>query len=105
VPYGFEPKLYGDSDEWVNAGDSAIVNPAGDLIAGPLRAKEEILYAEIDPNELRGSEWMLDVAGPGARPDVFQLTTMRQSRELMPEDDGARDALAIDLSDVSVRGI
>jgi len=103
--YGFEPKFDGNSDEWIDAGDSAIVNPAGDFIAGPVRSKEAILYAEIDPKELRGPKWMLDVAGHDARPDVFQLTIRRKPRELMADDDGARDARAIDTLGDSVRGI
>ena len=96
VPFGFEPKFYGDSDEWVNAGDSAIVNPAGDFIAGPVRAKEEILYAEVDPQELRGPRWMLDVAAPDARLDVFRLTINRQPLIELADDEGAHDVRPID---------
>ena len=63
-----------DIDEWINLGDSAIVNPNGEFIAGPLGGQEGILYAEIDPVRMHAAKWELDVAGHYARPDVFQLT-------------------------------
>ena len=72
--YVFKQTYQPDIDEWVNVGDSAIVNPDGEFIAGPLREQEGILYAEIDPVRIRAAKWELDVAGHYARPDVFQLT-------------------------------
>jgi len=45
----------------------------------PLREQEGILYAELDPTQMRGPKWMLDVAGHYARPDVFQLSVNRAS--------------------------
>src|SRR3990172_9610230 len=76
IPHRFEFKrrYYRPEREWINVGDSAIVNPDGEFIAGPVRLKEEVLYAEIDPRQMRGPKWMLDVAGHFGRPDVFQLT-------------------------------
>ncbi len=71
--FAMKQKFYASSDEWINVGDSAIVNPEGFFIAGPVRHKEEILYAELDPRQMRGPKWMLDVAGHYARPDVFEL--------------------------------
>ena len=72
--YEFKRKYYGGVGEWVNVGDSAIVDPNGQVIAGPLHEQEGILYAEIDPRQMLGSKWMLDVAGHYGRPDVFELT-------------------------------
>ena len=71
---GLKERFYAGADEWINVGDSAIVNPDGEFVAGPVRLKEAILYAEVDPRQLRGPKWMLDVAGHYARPDVFELT-------------------------------
>ena len=81
IPARFEykEKFYSGSREWINEGDSAIVNPDGEFIAGPVRMKEEILYAEVDPAQMRGPKWMLDVAGHYARPDVFELIVHRKS--------------------------
>jgi len=69
--------------EWINPGDSAIVNPDGKFIAGPVRECEEILYAEVDPRDLVGPRWQLDVAGHYGRPDVFRLTVDRAHRPMV----------------------
>jgi nitrilase len=94
-----------DRAESVNTGGSAIVNPEGEFITGPVTAKEEILYAEIDPKEMRGPKWMLDAAGHYARPDVFQLTINRRPPGMVYQDDAARDSQEIDAPGDSERGI
>jgi nitrilase len=81
--YEMKQKFYAEADEWINIGDSAIVNPEGQFIAGPVRKQEEILYAEIDPRMVQGPKWMLDVAGHYARPDVFQLTVHTDVRQMI----------------------
>jgi nitrilase len=75
--YEFKQKYDPVADDWINPGESAIVNPDGKIIAGPISKKEEILLAEIDPAYVRGPKWSLDVAGHYARPDVFRLTVNR----------------------------
>jgi nitrilase len=77
--FEYKHKFYSASREWINVGDSAIVNPDGEFIAGPVRMKEEILYAEVDPQLISGSKWMLDVTGHYARPDIFELIFHRRS--------------------------
>jgi nitrilase len=81
--YPFKEKYYTGEDEWINVGDSAIVNPEGEFIAGPVRMREEILYAEVDPRLMSGSHWMLDVAGHYARPDVFTLSVNTEPRPII----------------------
>jgi len=85
IPDKFElkQKFYSPEREWINVGDSAIVNPEGDFISGPVRMKEEILIAEVDPQQMRGPKWILDVAGHYARPDVFELTVNREARPMI----------------------
>ncbi len=85
IPNHFEykQKFYSASKEWINVGDSAIVNPDGEFIAGPARTKEEILYAEVDPHLISGSKWMLDVTGHYARPDIFELIFHRRSNPVI----------------------
>jgi nitrilase len=81
--YEFKRKYYGGEDEWINVGDSAIVNPEGEFIAGPLHKEQGILYAEVDPKEMRGPRWMLDVAGHYGRADVFELTVRTEPRPML----------------------
>ncbi len=81
--FEYKQKFYSDSREWINVGDSAILNPDGEFIAGPARMKEEILYAEVDPRQMRGPKWMLDVAGHYARPDVFELIVHRGAHPMI----------------------
>jgi nitrilase len=85
IPDRFEwkEKYYEPSREWINGGDSAVVNPRGELIAGPVQEKKAVLYAEVDPAEMRGSKWMLDVAGHYARPDVFELILHRRKHPVI----------------------
>jgi nitrilase len=81
--YAFKEKFYGGVGEWINVGDSAIIDPDGETIAGPVRMREEILYAEVDPRRMSGPRWMLDVAGHYARPDVFSFAVNTGSRPVV----------------------
>jgi len=81
--FEYKQKFYSESREWINVGDSAILNPDGEFIAGPVRMKEEILCAEVDPRQMRGPKWMLDVAGHYARPDVFELIVHRRAHPMI----------------------
>jgi nitrilase len=70
-------QLFADAQEWINDGDSVVVDPAGKLVAGPFRREVGILYAEIDLERVAGARRTLDVAGHYARPDVFDLQVHR----------------------------
>jgi nitrilase len=61
-------------------GGSAIVGPLGDVLAGPVFDREEILVAEIDPAEIVQARLDFDVVGHYARPDVFRLTVDESPR-------------------------
>lgn len=84
--YTFKEKFYGSVGEWINVGDSAIVNPKGEFVAEPVQMREEILYADIDPRLMSGPHWLLDVAGHYARPDVFSLTVNTAPRPMVQID-------------------
>lgn len=79
----FKQRSLAGEEAWLHAGDSGIVNPDGAFIAGPVREREEVLYAQIDPRQVSGSGWMLDVAGHDARADIFQLTVQQEPRQVM----------------------
>ncbi len=71
--YDFK-KLYPHDRKWINIGNSCIINPKGEIIAGPIEAKEDILYAELDLTQITAAKRIFDVAGHYARPDIFKLT-------------------------------
>jgi nitrilase len=54
-------------------GGSAIIDPLGQVLAGPDFSGETILYAEIDLDDIARGKFDFDVVGHYARPDVFQL--------------------------------
>jgi nitrilase len=65
----------GDSPEAVlMRGGSAIVNPLGQVLAGPHFGSETILTADLDLNDIGRGKFDFDVTGHYSRPDVFQLS-------------------------------
>lgn len=54
-------------------GGSVIINPLGEVLAGPIYGQEAILSAEIDLDDVVRGKFDLDVTGHYARPDVFEL--------------------------------
>jgi nitrilase len=84
IPEEFGLKVfYTGSPDWINVGDSAIIDPDGRVLAGPAREEETILLAEADLAGIPGPKWMFDVAGHYARPDVFQLIVDRNHRPIV----------------------
>ncbi|PIW48800.1 MAG: nitrilase, partial [Zetaproteobacteria bacterium CG12_big_fil_rev_8_21_14_0_65_54_13] len=76
IPDAFPGKaaLYPDADEWINPGDSVVVPPGGsEIVAGPMRKEQGILYADIDLERVSKARRNLDVVGHYSRPDIFQL--------------------------------
>ena len=65
--------LYGDADDWLSRGNSAIIGPEGEILAGPLIGEEGVLYAEIDAARARSGRQQFDPVGHYSRPDVFRL--------------------------------
>ena len=54
-------------------GGSVIIDPQGNVLAGPLYHEEGLLTAEIDTDDIVRARYDLDVSGHYARPDVFKL--------------------------------
>lgn len=77
IPQSFpeRDRLFGD--QWLRNGDSAIINPAGTIVAGPLHRASGILYAECPPAPITAMRRRLDVAGHSGRPDVFRFEVNR----------------------------
>ena len=65
----------GDTPEAVlMRGGSAIINPLGQVLAGPHFGSETILTADLDLNDIGRGKFDFDVTGHYSRPDVFQLS-------------------------------
>ena len=58
------------TSSWQNGG-SIIVNPKGEIIAGPLIDEEGILYADIDPMLVIQERQNFDISGHYSRFDLF----------------------------------
>ena len=54
-------------------GGSAIINPLGQVLAGPVYNEDAILVTELDPADISRGKYDFDVVGHYARPDVFRL--------------------------------
>ena len=74
--YGFK-KLYPEGREWITVGNSAIIAPNGQVLAGPLEAEEGILYADIDLQDIIKAKRMFDAVGHYSRPDVFSFNVKK----------------------------
>lgn len=66
--------------EWVEPGNSVIVDPNGAVLAGPARHEQTILWADLDPAEVRAARRYFDPVGHYHRLDIFQLTVDTRPR-------------------------
>ena len=66
------------ADEVMCRGNSVIVSPLGELLAGPEIEGEAILRAEVDLGRTVEGKYDFDVAGHYSRPDVFRLEVNEQ---------------------------
>ena len=82
IPVSFPGRktLYPDPNEWVNTGDSVVIAPGGELVAGPMNKKQGILYADIDVSKASKAHRKLDVAGHYSRPDIFKLIVNKENQ-------------------------
>jgi len=72
--------LYPPDEDWINPGDSVVIAPGGELVAGPLHEEQAILYADVDAARAAGARRTFDVAGHYARPDIFTLQVDRRKQ-------------------------
>jgi nitrilase len=71
---------YEDNDQWVEEGNSVIVDPNGTILAGPVRHQETILTAEIELSAVYAARRYFDPVGHYHRPDIFQLNVDTRPR-------------------------
>jgi nitrilase len=86
-----------DAQDWVEPGNSVIVDPRGTILAGPARHEETILYAEVDLAAVRAARRYFDPVGHYNRPDIFQLSVDTRPRPPVvrrePADVGAPETM------------
>jgi len=70
-----------DKPDVLCRGGSAILNPLGEYLAGPLFDQEGILLAELDLAHVARSKLDFDAVGHYARPDVFTLFVNEKSQQ------------------------
>lgn len=70
-----------DGSENLINGGSVIINPYGEIIAGPLLGREGLLAAEINTSLIVESRFEFDPTGHYSRGDVFQLTVNEKSHD------------------------
>lgn len=70
--FGFE------APERIMRGGSMIVDPLGNILAGPVYDEETILYADIDAGLKTRAHLDMDVTGNYSRPDIFRLAVNTQ---------------------------
>jgi nitrilase len=67
-----------EQPEIMSRGGSAIIDPLGNYLAGPVWDKDDILIADLDLAAVIEARFDFDVCGHYARPDVFTLLVNEQ---------------------------
>jgi nitrilase len=62
-----------ENGPWIDQGNTVVVAPNGELLAGPVREREETLVVDLDLDSVAARRRCLDPAGHYNRPDVFRL--------------------------------
>ena len=58
---------------WLAVGNSVIISPKGEIISGPLKEKEDLIFADIDLSIISSAKRTFDAAGHYDRRDVFSF--------------------------------
>ncbi len=76
---GDYPAAQGDDPATVMCrGGSCVIDPLGQILAGPLWGSAGVVTAELDLDQIPRAQLDFDVAGHYARPDVFRLVVDRR---------------------------
>ncbi len=62
-------------------GGSAIINPSGEYIAGPVYNEEAIIYADIDMSDIDKTRFAVNLTGAYSRWDLLSLNICQESYE------------------------
>ena len=79
------PALVEEDGPWIEAGNTVVVEPNGDILAGPVREREETLIVDLDLSRVRTARRLFDPVGHYNRPDVFRLQVDTAARPAVVE--------------------
>jgi nitrilase len=80
-------ELWGGRDDWLSRGNTLIVDPVGEILAGPLIEEEGVVYANADLSHARATRLEFDPVGHYSRPDVLQLVVNGTARSAVMVED------------------
>ncbi len=84
------PDRYRELSTFEHSGDSTIIDPRGEIIAGPAHG-ETILIAEGSREAVLAAKSLSDIGGHYSRPDLFRLIVDRNRIERIAEREPATD--------------
>ena len=71
------PEEFRDLVIFEHDGGSCIIDPRGEVIAGPEKGSEMILIAKGSLDIVRSVKAVVDIGGHYSRPDVFRFEVLR----------------------------
>jgi nitrilase len=86
-PADYPGEVGGDPDAIISRGGSCIVDPNGELLAGPAWDEDAILVADLDLAETVRGKFDFDPVGHYARPDVFRLVVDERAKRVVATED------------------
>ncbi len=67
-------EIYGGEDDFMSKGNTTIVAPGGEILAGPLIGEAATVSATLDLNRIAAGRRAFDPTGHYSRPDILTLT-------------------------------
>ncbi len=65
--------IYGGDEDWMSRGNAVVVDPSGEILAGPLVGEAGMLVVDIDLDAVAAARQQFDAVGHYARPDLLRL--------------------------------